>query len=95
MATNLGTVNLKGDYIKSSKTSQFNATMTATTTTVAGLPVTVVQITVGALTTGGALRTSTTTAAMVWAPSSAAADLAGNVSSSAPVTETGALDREF
>lgn len=95
VATNLGTVNLKGDYIKSSKTSQFTATMTATTATVGGLPVTVVQITVGSLTSGGALRTSATGAAMVWAPSGAVTDLAGNASSTAPVTESGALDREF
>ena len=96
-AVNLGSVNLKGDYVKSNKTSTFNATMTATTTTVNGLPVTVVQISIGTLLGGGALRTAPTTAAaaMVWTPSNAAADLAGTVSSNAPVTETGNLDREY
>lgn len=96
-AVNLGSVNLRGDYIKNNKTSTFNATMTATTTTVNGRSVTVVQITVGSLLNGGALRTAPTTAAaaMVWTPSNAAADLAGAVSSNTPVTETGNLDREY
>ncbi|MDF2580945.1 MAG: hypothetical protein K0S49_2524, partial [Microbacterium sp.] len=94
---NLGSVNLKGDYVKNNKTSTFTATMTATTATVGGLPVTVVQVTVGTLISGGALRTAATTsaAAMVWTPSSAATDLGGAASSNAPVTETGALDREY
>ena len=96
-AVNLGSVNLRGDYIKNNKTSTLNATMTATTATVNGLPVTVVQITVGTLASGGALRTAPTTAAaaMVWTPSASAADLGGIASSNAPVTETGTLDREY
>lgn len=96
-AVNLGSVNLKGDYVKNNKTSTFNATMTATTASVNGQPVTVVRITVGTLIGGGALRTATTTAAaaMVWTPSNLAKDLAGTASSNAPVTETGSLDREF
>jgi hypothetical protein len=94
---NLGSVNLKGDYLKNNKTSTFTATMSATTATVNGLPVTVVQITVGTLISGGALRTAATTsaAAMIWTPSSAATDLGGTASSNAPVTEAGALDREY
>jgi hypothetical protein len=94
---NLGSVNLRGDYIKNNKTSTFNATMTASTATVNGLPVTVVQITVGTLAGGGALRTAATTgaAAMVWSPSASATDLGGVASSNAPVTEAGALDREY
>lgn len=96
-AVNLGSVNLRGDYVKNRKSSTFNATMTASTATVGGLPVTVVQITVGALAQGGALRTASTAsaAAMVWTPSAGATDLAGTPSSVAPVTESGALDREF
>lgn len=94
---NLGSVNLKGDYVKSNKTSTFNATMTATTATVNGLPVTVVQVTLGSLLGGGALRTAPTSsaAAMVWTPSGSATDLGGTASSNTPVTETGNLDREF
>ncbi|HEX5859359.1 MAG TPA: Ig-like domain-containing protein [Microbacterium sp.] len=94
---NLGSVLLRGDYIRNNKTSFFNGTMTANTITVNGLPVTVVQITVGANISGGALRTVTTAgaSAMVWTPSAAARDLSGNPSSVSPVTESGALDREF
>lgn len=96
-AVNLGSVDLRGDYVKTKKTSQWNATMTATTVTVNGLPVTVVQVVVGTLSTGGALRTVATTAGanMIWTPSSLATDLGGTTSSIAPVTETGGLDREF
>lgn len=96
-AVNLGSVNLRGDYVKNNKTSTYNATMTATTATVNGLPVTVVQLSIGTLVGGGALRTAPTSAAanMVWTPSNAATDLAGTTSSNAPVTESGALDREF
>jgi hypothetical protein len=95
-AVNLGSVDLRGDYVKTKKTSQWNATMTATTVTVNGLPVTVVQVVVGTLSTGGALRTVATTAGanMIWTPSSLATDLGGTTSSIAPVTETGGLDRE-
>ncbi|KZE94785.1 hypothetical protein AVP42_00712 [Agromyces sp. NDB4Y10] len=94
-AVNLGSVNLRQDYIKTSKTSNFNATLTATTATVNGVPVTVVQVTVGSLLNGGALRTVNTASAMVWSPTAAATDMAGNPCSTAPVTESGALDREF
>ena len=96
-AVNLGSVNLRGDYVKNNKTSQWNATMTATTATVNGLPVTVVQIVVGTLSTGGALRTAPTSAAanMIWTPSALATDLGGATSSVAPATESGTLDREF
>jgi hypothetical protein len=96
-AVNLGSVNLKGDYVRNRKTSTFSATMTATTVTVNGLPVTVVQVVVGSLVQGGALRTASAAsgAAMVWTPSASATDLSGGASSVAPVTESGALDVEF
>ncbi|MBM7465915.1 Ig-like domain-containing protein [Microbacterium esteraromaticum] len=92
---NLGSVNLRGDYIKTGKTSTYAATMTATTVTVNGASVTVVTVTVGSLTSGGAVRTATTSGAMIWTPSTNATDLTGAHSTNAPVTETGALDREF
>lgn len=95
VAVNLGSVNLKGDYIKNNKTSTFNATMTATTSTVNGVSITVVRVTVGALVSGGALRTATTSSTMSWSPSGTATDLAGSHCSTAPAAETGALDREF
>ncbi|MFC4138054.1 MULTISPECIES: Ig-like domain-containing protein [unclassified Microbacterium] len=92
----LGSVNLRGDYIKTNKTATFPATMTATTETVGGASVTVVRITLGTVNAGsGTLRTATVAANMTWSPSAAATDLAGTRCSIAPVTETGPLDREF
>jgi hypothetical protein len=92
---NLGMVNLREDYIKSGKTSQFNATMVLTTTTVDGVAASRVTITTtsGVLLTG--LRTVSTPMAMTWTPSAAVRDLSGAVLSEATVTELGALDREF
>jgi len=90
----LGTVNLKGDYVKSGRTVTFASTMTAATIMVNGVQVTAVTVTFGTA-TGGATRTSSTLASMVWTPSAAVRDLYGNANSAVPVTETGALDREF
>jgi hypothetical protein len=92
---NLGSVNLRGDYIKTGKTSTFAANMIATTSTVNGVTTTVIIVTVGSLSSGGALRTATTGGAMIWTPSTSATDLTGVRSTNAPVTESGALDREF
>jgi len=91
----LGTVNLRGDYVKSGKTSTSNGTMVATTATVNGSPVTVVTVTVGTLISGGALRTVSTASTMIWSPSGTATDLSGAACSTAPVSETSAADREF
>ncbi|WP_411731503.1 S26 family signal peptidase [Paeniglutamicibacter sp.] len=93
---NLGSVNTKGNFAKNSKTITFNATMTATTITTAGVPKTVVTVTLGAPTGGtGSLRTSTTAVAMVWTPKSSVTSTTGVPSSIAPVTETGTIDRDF
>lgn len=94
-AVNLGSVNLRGDYIRSNKTAQFTATMTAGTATVNGATVTTVRVGLTALASGGALRTATTTGSMIWTPSANATDLTGARSTTAPVSESGALDREF
>lgn len=69
--------------------------MTATTATVNGASVTTIRISVNSLTSGGALRTASTAGAMIWTPSANATDLAGVRSTTAPITESGALDREF
>ena len=95
VAVNLGSVNLKEDYIKGGKTALFNATMTSSTVTVNGLPATRITLVAGALTSGGGLRTVSNLTAMVWTPSASVVDLYGRPASSAPVTELGALDREF
>jgi len=92
---NLGSVNLKEDYVKTGKTVVFNATMTATTATVNGAPVTVVTIQLGTLASGGGIRTVSTLQTMAWSPTSLVTDLYGNTCSTAPVNETGTLDREF
>lgn len=92
---NIGSVNLKEDYLKSGKTALFAATLTGSTTTVNGSPATLITVSVGALTSGSGVRTANTASTMVWTPSTAAADLAGRPTSSTPVTETGSADREF
>ncbi|MGO4597303.1 Ig-like domain-containing protein [Terrabacter sp. 2RAF25] len=92
---NLGSVNLKGDFIKANKTTLFNATMTASTTVVGSANRTVITLKLAALASGGAVRTAATTQNMVWTPSTSATDLFGSASSGAPVTETGTLDKDF
>lgn len=92
---NLGAVNLREDYVKGGKTAQLNATMTASTVTVNGIAATRVTVVAGALSSGNGLRTVSNQTAVVWSPSAAALDLYGRPASTAPVTELGALDREF
>lgn len=95
-AVQLGSVNLGEDYLKSNRTVQFNATMTLTTVTVNGVPASAVTLTLGNTAgSAGGLRTVTLASTTVWTPSAAVRDLAGAVLSGAPVTELGALDREF
>ncbi|GLB68732.1 Ig-like domain-containing protein [Arthrobacter mangrovi] len=95
-AVNLGSVNLKQNFVKASKTVTFNATMTAGTTTANGLQASTVTITLGTVASNSSsLRTASTAASMVWTPSSAARDLNGVAASTAPVTEGGTLDRDF
>jgi hypothetical protein len=93
-SVNLGSVNLRSDFVSSNQTATFNATMTASTVTVAGIVRTVVTVQLGSLASGGGLRTATA-AAMVWSPSTTVTDLAGAPCSSAPVAETGSSDKDF
>lgn len=92
---NLGSVNLRSDFVKNNKNATFAGTMTASTTTLNGVTVTVVRVTLGALTSGGSLKTSTALVASSWSPSFLVTDSFGNASSAAPVAETGTLDRDF
>ncbi|MBT2551551.1 signal peptidase I [Arthrobacter sp. ISL-5] len=95
-SVNLGSVNLKQNYIKSRTTATFNATMTAATVTVSGVPRTVVTVTLGSIASGSTtLRTVNTASTMVWTPTAAVTNLSGSPSSVAPANETGVLDREF
>lgn len=93
--TNLGSVNLKADYVKSGKSVQWAGTMTATTVTVGTTTRTVVTVRLGAMTSGSGLRTVSGTPTMVWMPSTSAADPTGQRCSAAPAVETGAADRDF
>lgn len=95
-AVNLGTVDMRQDYIKNQKTATFNGTMTATTITVNGIQATKISITLGTNISGAnSLRGVKLAAGMVWTPSSAVTDLNGMASSSAPVTESGTADKDF
>jgi hypothetical protein len=94
VAVNLGSVNLRNDYVKNNKTATFNATMVASAVTVNGVSATVVTITLGTL-ASGSVKTQSGTAAMVWTPSASALNADGRGASTAPVTELGALDRDF
>lgn len=94
-AVNLGSVNLRQNYINSLRTAEFAATMSASTTTVNGVPATRVTLTLGAQTSGQALTAVTSSSAMVWTPSSAATNVAGRAASTTPTSETGTVDREF
>lgn len=91
----LGSFVLNQDFIKSGKTSTFNATMTATTTTVSGVTRTVVTVQLGTPVSTSGLKTVSMAGAMRWTPSAAATDLSGNKCSTAPVTESGTSDRDF
>ena len=92
----LGSVNLREDYIKARKTATFNATMTATTVTTAdGATRTVITIVVGTLASGSGLKTAVNPSTMTWTPSATVTSTTGTGCSTAPVTESGATDREF
>ena len=93
----LGSVNLKEDYLKSGRTVTFNATLTTATVSTSGVDRTVVTVRLGTRDAGNAnsLRTVTLTSPMVWSPSAVAKGTDGRTCSAAPVTETGAADREF
>lgn len=91
----LGSVALRGDYLKKGKTTLFQATMTASTTTVNGQPASAVTVRLDALLSGGGLTTSTNGGAMVWSPAAGVTDLAGNPCSTAPVTQLAPAGRGF
>ena len=94
-SVNLGSINLKQDFVSLLRAAQLNATMVATTSTVNGVPVTTVTLTLGTLASGGGLKTASGAGAMVWTPSAAATDLAGVPSSTSATVELGTSDRDF
>jgi len=96
-AVNLGSVNLRTDQIKRRATATFAGTIALGTTTVNGQQASVVTVTFGAQQTGRSqeLRTSSILPTMAWTPSAAARDTTNVAASTAPVTETGAQDRDL
>lgn len=94
--TGLGSVALLTDSVKKSKTVVLAGTAVLTSVTVNGVAASRVTITLGAVVSGaGDLSTRTNKTAMVWTPTAAALDLAGNPCSTSPVTESGVLDANF
>jgi chitinase len=82
-----GSLNLFSDYVSGAVV--FNASIQQTA---AGTFV----VTLGTVSSGaGNIRTNVAAANMVWTPSTAASDLAGNTANATPVTEAGANDRDF
>jgi signal peptidase I len=94
-AVNLGSVNLRQDYIRSMRSADFAATMTASTVTVNGVAATRITLVMGSQISGVSTNTVFTSSTMVWTPTAAATNLAGRPVSTTPVAETGVADREF
>jgi chitinase len=95
--TTLGSVNLKGNYLKKDRVLDVPASMTAATTTVAGQLRTVVTVTLATLATGsnGAVEQMRTLTTATWTPSPAMKDVLGRSVAATLVTETGAADVDF
>lgn len=89
----LGTVTFAQNYVKKNKTAPVPATMSAVTTTMGGVNVTVVTVTLDGVNAN--LRSSSTSAAMRWTPLATVRNLVGIACSTTPATESGASDREF
>jgi hypothetical protein len=86
----LGTVDLgNANYVLTNTT--FGATGTASTMTMSGSAITL-QLGTASSALPAAVATNTT---MSWTPAAGATDRAGNASSTAAVTESGAADKEF
>ncbi|WP_436701128.1 Ig-like domain-containing protein [Nocardioides sp. BYT-33-1] len=94
-AVQLGSVALREDYVKSRKSVQLNATMTATTLTSDGVERTVITLTLGTVASGSGLRTVAAASSITWTPSAAVVAAGGGACAATPVTESGPLDREF
>jgi hypothetical protein len=88
--TGLGSIAPNANFLRKNRTVTFTSTAVLSTSAAGG---SVVTITLGAA--SGTVRTYSTAVAMRWTPSAAATDLNGRASSSATVTETGPLDRDF
>jgi hypothetical protein len=93
-ATGLGTIYLGGDYVRTNKTVTFPATAALSSVTVNGIAAGQLVMTLGAASNGG-VRTWSAGGTMVWNPSATATDTTGIKTSTAPISESGATDRDF
>jgi hypothetical protein len=94
----LGKVDLgRGDYVAGVLGGQitFGASGTASKMTMSGNTVTIVLGTYAAVGLVVSRTTAAATGTMIWTPVATPFDRAGNVMSTTPVSETGALDRDF
>ena len=94
-SVNLGSVNLNEEYIRSNRTATWNGTLVLGTRVVNGVTQSTVTLQLGSAVSVAGLKAATLNAAMVWTPSTSVTDLAAKPCSAVPVTETGALDRDF
>ncbi|MBC7596911.1 MAG: Ig-like domain-containing protein [Kineosporiaceae bacterium] len=95
-SVNLGSVSLNGDFVKKSKNVALASTMTITTQLVNGVNRSVITITLNATPVSSDVPVAAAAAAaMSWSPSSSVKDLNGATCSTAIVTESGSLDKDF
>jgi hypothetical protein len=90
---NLGSVDLHGNFVKKRKTVTVPATMTAGTAVVGGVTTTTITLVLGTPSMG--MPTAASAGTLVWTPSVAARTPAGTACSATPVSESGAVDRDF
>lgn len=95
-SVNLGVVKLNGDFVKKQKNVAVASTMTIATQSAGGVNRSVITITLNASPATGDISANATAAAtMTWTPSSSAKNLTGQACSTAVVTESGSVDKDF
>lgn len=95
LGNNLGLLSFSQSYVHNKKTVVFAATMSASTQSMGGVDVTVVEITLGAPTSGAKdLRTQNVVGTTRWYPG-VVRSLTGLTGSTAPAVESGVPDRDF
>lgn len=89
---NIGSIDLNANFMNTFTSTGVNALMSASTINSNGVTRTVITVRIES---GISNRTPNSSATMVWNPSTAATDLAGNPVSSNTVTESGTQDVDF
>ncbi len=90
----LGQVTFAQNYVRNNKSVTIGSTMTASTTTVGGIQVTVITVTLGGSTSND-LRIATATGTMRWTPASGVRSTSGAVISTTTAVESGAADSDL